>query len=117
MLVHREREEDIFTYTPTQAYELVMESNYSFGIFLVLHTMDHDMLLASSERCHKKTSIFHLIFVEMTIKLDVLSYLLHIKIERRRLNHHTKISLDMGLELMIELVGVVELTVIEECLK
>lgn len=51
--------------------------------------VNHRMLNAFVERWHSKTSSFHLSHGEMSITLDDVSYLLHLPINGRFLDHES----------------------------
>ena len=49
--------------------------------------IDHGLICAYVERCHEENSSFHLLFGEMTVTLDDVSYLLHLPIDGMLLSH------------------------------
>ena len=67
-------------------------------------TVDHKRLNTFMEKWHLETSSFHLPLGEMSITLDDVSYLLHLSI-RRRLLDHERITKDVALEMMVDHLG------------
>lgn len=76
--------------------------------------MSHVILTSLSERQHEETSSIHLHVGEMTVTLDDVVCLLHIPVEWKILSHNKKVSHEIGVVCMTELIGGFEVVVIKE---
>ncbi|KAI5400271.1 hypothetical protein KIW84_065256 [Lathyrus oleraceus] len=68
-------------------------------------SVNHEMLNAFMERWYTETSSFHLHSGEMSITLDDVSYLLHLSI-REKLLDHGRTNKDKTLEMTVDYLGV-----------
>jgi len=66
--------------------------------------IDPDLICAFVERWHEETSSFHLLFREMIVTLDDVSYLLHLPIDDMLLSH-TFISWEDTVDWMVTYLG------------
>jgi len=66
--------------------------------------IDHEMCSAFVERWHAKTSSFHFPFGEITVKLDDVSYLLHLPIDGMILSHESMTRV-VAIQVMVEHLG------------
>jgi len=86
-------------------WEAVEGSGLHYLIYTGYLTVTHAMIRALCERWHTETSSFHLPVGEMTIILDDVHNLLHIRIHGRMLDHDEAMGRDRAIDLMTRLLG------------
>jgi hypothetical protein len=78
--------------------------------------IDHNLISAFVERQHEETSSFRLLFGEMAVTLDDMSYLLHLPIDDMFLSHET-ISRNGEVDMMMRYLGSIAGDALDEVTK